>query len=297
MFPDIIAIIIAVLSLSVILGIIFKKFQVLSMIDTKIIPEEKEAKVKKEMLEGRLKRKLLNVLLKIKEELLPYYNKLKEKAAEGYRRVLVLEKKYKGYKKTAPKTIEDREKLYQEINAKIKEVEDLIEAGDLKGAEKVCIEIISLDQKNIQAYHLLGDIYFEMKDYEHAKEIFSFLIKFNAQDHRAYEGLGKIASSLGDLDEAKYDLIKSININNRIATYHANLAKIYELTDDIQNAIKAYQDALMLEPNNPKYLSALLKLTIEVRNKSLAVRTFDKLKKVNPENERLDELEKQVKNI
>lgn len=65
----------------------------------------------------------------------------------------------------------------------------------------------------------------------------------------------------------------------------------------IQKAIKSYQDALNLEPNNPKYVSALLELSIEARNKSLAVRTFDKLKQVNPENEKLDELEKEVNNM
>ncbi len=52
---------------------------------------------------------------------------------------------------------------------------------------------------------------------------------------------------------------------------------VYEAMNDTQQAIKAYQDALMLEPNNPKHLAGLLHLSIEAKNKSVAIRTFDKV--------------------
>ncbi len=298
MIVDIIAIIIGLSALVVVLIILFRKFQVLSSIDTKTVPEEKASKVKKDLLEGRLKRKVMNISSKVKETASPYYEKGRKKAGQWYNKVIEMENKYReSKKKVTPITLEDKEKATSQINDKLREAEDLKNSGNLKAAEEKCIEVVGLDQKNIEAYHLLGDLYLEMKDYEHAKEIFSFLIKFNAQDDKAYEGLGQIASSLGDLDEAKNDLLKSININSKIATYHSNLAKVYEAMDKVQDAIKSYQDALMLEPNNPKHLNGLLQLTILAKNKSLAIRTFDKLKEVNPENERLDELEKEVNNI
>lgn len=298
MIIDLIAIIIGLTALVVILILIIRKVQLLSAIDTKTVPEEKTSKIKSDLLEGRLKRKIIDLSGRVKKTASPFYEKGRAKAGRWYQKLIDLEKKYREAKKiSAPKTIEEKEKISLEIRDKLKEAEDLKNSGDLKSAEEKCIEVIGLDQKNIEAYHLLGDLYLEMKDYEHAKEIFSFLIKFNAQDDKAYEGLGRIASSLGDLDEAKSELLKSININSKIATYHSSLAKIYEAMDKTQEAIKAYQDALMLEPNNPKHLSGLLALSISAKNKSLAIRTFDKLKKVNPENEQLDELEKEVNNI
>lgn len=298
MFIDYLVLIIGLIALITLLIIIFRKIQILSSINTKTVPEEKVSKVKRDLLESRLKRKILNFSGRVKEKTSPYYEKGRQKAGAWYEKIIALEKKYRESRKTSvPRTVEEKEKMSLAINDKIKEAEDLKNSGNFKEAEEKCIEVIGLDQKNIEAYHLLGDLYLEMRDYEHAKEIFSFLIKFNAQDDKAYEGLGQIASSLGDLDEAKNDLLKSININSKIATYHSNLAKVYEAMDKTQEAIKAYQDALTLEPNNPKHLNGLLQLSISAKNKILALRTFDKLKKVNPENERLDELEKEVNNI
>lgn len=144
-------------------------------------------------------------------------------------------KKISGKEKIKPKTIEAKKKINKEMEDKLRTAEELKKSGDLNEAEEICINIISLDQKNISAYHLLGEVYLAKKDYEHAREIFSFLIKLNAQDDKAYENLGVIASSLGNLDEAKQDLIKSININSKIATYHANLAKIYTACDDTKS--------------------------------------------------------------
>lgn len=92
MIFNIIALIIAILSLVLIILLVLKKIQVLSMIDTKKIPEEKEAQVKKEILEGRLKRKIVNMAFIFKQKTYPYYDEVKNKIKKWYYQLLELEK-------------------------------------------------------------------------------------------------------------------------------------------------------------------------------------------------------------
>ena len=297
MVIDIIVITIAFISLIVVLFIVFRKSPVLSVIDPHKVPEAKENKIKNGLIETRLKRRLGDINLKLKGNVGPIYKKIEEKTASWYHKLMVLEKKYHEEIKKAPITLEEKDEQGQKIKELLKEAEELVSREDCQVAEKRCIEVLALDPKNIDAYHLLGDIYLEMKDFEHAKEIFKFLIKINAKDDRAFSGLGNIATSLGDLREAREDLKHSIDLNNKISSYHLNLARVYQAMGDNENTIKCCQEALALEPNSPKNINLLLSVCLETKNKGLAIRTYDRLKKANPENQKLNEIKKQIDDL
>jgi tetratricopeptide (TPR) repeat protein len=208
--------------------------------------------------------------------------------------MLEIEKNYKSRAIKKPVTHEEKIEMSKKTDLLLAECKDLKAKEDYQEAEKKCIEAISLDPKNKEAYYNLGEIYTALKDYEHAKEIYNFLIKLNAQDDIAYSGLGNIAAALGNFQEAKDDYIHSIILNSKTASHHLDLCETYMALGDQINALKSCQEAVKLEPKNPRNLDALLKISIQTKNKSLAVRTFDKLKKVNPENQKLDELKKEI---
>lgn len=294
MVIDIIVIIIAGLCLIVILAMVIRKFPLLSAIDTKTVPQEKEKKVKNVLLEQRLKRKVTRLGIRVKQKLSPVLGHVSGQLKSQYHKITDLEKKYREKRNEAPLTLEEKDEAAQKIKILLKEAEEFLNQEEFKKGEAKCIEVLSFDKNNLEAYHLLADIYLGSKDYEHAKEIFSFLIKLNEKDDRAFSGLGLIASSLGNLQEAKDDFLTSINLNNKTAAYQIDLARVYQALGKTDKALDCCQEALKLEPNNPKILHNLIQICLEAKNKGLALITFDKLKEANPENQKLDELKKQI---
>jgi tetratricopeptide (TPR) repeat protein len=294
MILDMAAITIAATALIVILVIVIRKFPMLSMINTKTVPAEKENKIKNVLLEQRLKRKTVNLGGRVKKNISPLFYKAQVWLKLKYHKIAELEKKYREEKKKTPLTLEEKDVKTQKIKLLLKEAEELINRDEFKGAEAKCIEALSLDKTNLEAYHFLGDIYLALKDFEHAKEIFSFLIKYNEKDDRALSGLGLVASSFGNLKEAEEDLLASINYNNKKPSYYLDLARVYQALDQTDKALNCCQEALKLESKNPKILHNLLQICMEAKNKGLAIRTFDRLKEANPENQKLEELKKQI---
>ncbi|MFH1366425.1 MAG: tetratricopeptide repeat protein [Patescibacteria group bacterium] len=297
MIFDIIALLIAVASLAVILAVVIRKFPMLSMINEKAVPGDKESKIKNVLLEQRLKRKAVNIGGSVKKSFSPFFQKASEMIKLWYHKIVALEKKYREEKKKTPLTLEEKDEKTEKVKLLLTEAEELFNRDEHKSAENKCIEVLSLDKSNPEAYHRLGDIYLAQKDYEHAKEIFSFLIKFNEKDDRALSGLGLVASSLGNLKEAEEDLLASINYNNKKPSYYLDLARVYQALEQTDKALSCCQEALKLEPKNPKILHNLLQICLEAKNKGLAIRTLDRLKVVNPENKKLDDLKKQIDSL
>lgn len=63
--------------------------------------------------------------------------------------------------------------------------------------EQKYIKIISQDPKNLFAYHKLGKLYFEQKNYDDAKAVFEQVLKIDEKNKRAKEILKKIDKLLG----------------------------------------------------------------------------------------------------
>ncbi len=58
--------------------------------------------------------------------------------------------------------------------------------------EQKYIKIISQDPKNLFAYHKLGKLYFEQKNYDDAKAVFEQVLKIDEKNKKAKEILGRI---------------------------------------------------------------------------------------------------------
>ena len=77
----------------------------------------------------------------------------------------------------------------------------------------------------------------------------------------------------------------------------SSMAEIFLIKGDNDNALTMIQNALTLAPKNPKYLDFLIELSILINNKYLAEITWDKLKEVNPENQKLAGLQERIQAI
>ena len=264
MIINIIAGVIVLVCLVAIIVIIVKRLKQLAQIDTSNIPKEKQSEVKSSLMEERLERKFKTVGTQIGKGVKPISNKIIDWLKSAREKVISLEKHYRQrIKSKKTPTLEEQESTRQKINKLFTEAEELFKNELWAEAEKKYLEVISLDHKNIEAYQKLGWIYFETKDYIHAKETFEFIKKMNPKDDEVYLGLGEIYISL----------------------------------DKKEEALLNFKEAVRLAPNDPKNLDSLLNLAIEMKDKNLSYSTFDQLKQANSENKKLDEFDKRIKEL
>lgn len=243
---------------------IVKKSKQLSQIDTSTIPEEKHAEVKSSLMEQRLERKFKTVGSYLGNKTKPVFVKMADSAHKLKDKVISLEKHYKERAKAKQvPTLEKQEETRQKINKLFTEADELYKAESWPEAEKKYLEIIGLDLKNNEAYEKLGWIYYQLKDYVHAKETLEFVKKLNPKDDQIYFGLGEICMAL----------------------------------DKKEEALLNFKEAVKLSPNDPKNLDKLIESAIEMKDKFLANSTFDKLKQVNPENQKLTEFSERLEEL
>lgn len=281
---NIIPLLLILISLSVIIVIVSRKFSVLAALDVESIPAEKEAKFKERIISNRLKRNIIKYWAKSSRVLAPL-----GQLAGSY----LKSRLHKLYQAKNVYQASERVEGPETIDQLFSQAEELKKQDDLDAAEKKYIEIIGLDSKNIKAFKELGRIYFEKKEFEEAKQTFEHILKLK-EDEDIYENLAQIAKEKGDLNQARDEYLKSININKQNAQTHFSLAEVYQAMGKLQDAMRALKKALKIEPANPRYLDTMLEISIIIKDKVLALDTYEKLFKANPENNKLEEFKQQI---
>lgn len=272
-------IILIILAVCFFLGrIILRRLPDLKILDLKSIPQEKQGSAKSKILEAKFLRqkemtgaKIGKVAKPLKEKISGWTGGLKEKVA-------VLENKYKRQEAVVVAKIKTDSELMSEAKA-------FLEAEKYSEAEKSLIEILSRDKKNIAAYELLAKIYRQNKSYDQAEEIIRYLIKLKTLKYRKKGADPLKKEKLEDADAA---LIENIDVDNEIARYYDDLAKVYELMDKKDKALDSYLKASTIEPNNPRLLDRVIDLSIAVGDRGLAKKMYKRLKEINPENAKLE---------
>ncbi len=278
--------------LAVILIIFFSKLASVSAVNLATAPSVKQVEVKKRLLEERLQRKFSHLAGQLAVWLKPVSQFLAARLKFFYRKIIELEEIYRH--KILKSSFQDRVAKERYASEMLKEAALLAVEEKFAAAEKKYIEILNLDEKNLEAYRGLGELYLRQKDYEHAKETFEFLLKLNAGDPVAYRRLGETDYLKGDLKAAQERYLKSLELDAGSLETCLALAEICLNLEEPSQAFKYALQASILEPHHPRVLDFLIEVSIIVRDKSAALKAYKQLKEVNPENQKLAELKEKI---
>lgn len=256
-----------IISLAIIIFIIYRKMPLLKHLDVEEFDKEKNKK--NSLIEQRLKRNFnkikdkmrLKKLEGIKFKAFHFNNHIKKlySTVKKYKKDLILKSKVPGKSETGA-IVEIKED-------KLNQAQDLFRQGRLKEAEDALIEIIKNNPKSLDGYRLLAEVYFENKIFVHAEATLEHIVK--------------LAERLKQLRACDYLELASSKIK----------------LDKLGEALQSAQKALKLEPLNPKILHFMLTTCIMCKQKDLAWRYYRKLKEINGEGERLDELLEELRKI
>lgn len=287
----------AILALIGLVAIVVRKFPTLAKIDTTSIPTEQQGALKARLMEQRLQRKMSNLRGNLGKILLPLGRRMWSGLRGLYDRLLSLEQRYRAKALNAPDlSPADQVKKEVHVETVIAAAEAALGRGELSEAEQHAIEVIAVDARNVEAYRILAQVYIGQKDYEHARETLNFLVdSLHVEDDELYAELGQVASQEGKFDEAKRDLEKSISLDAKVAGHYLDLCRVDLALGDSRAAFDHCRQAVELEPNNPKFLDALVDASIIAGKRDWAEETLKKLENVNPDNQKLTEFAGRIK--
>lgn len=273
---NIIPLVLILIALAIIINIVLRKFSVLAALDVDTIQSEREIKFKEQIISNRLKRNYLKTYSKIMKVLRPIGHAIGVSFTFLYKKLLDFKE---NYNKETAQIVNEQEK----VNKLYIEAEELVKKEELDLAEKKYIEIISLDSKNYKAFRSLGKLYYERKDFHEAKQTLEHVLKLAEKNLETYER----DNQMENINEAS--LV--------IASTYFDMALIDKATDNIDGSLGYINKALIMEPNNPRFLDTKIEISIIKKDKVSALDAFEKLRGVNPENQKLGELEEKIKEL
>jgi tetratricopeptide (TPR) repeat protein len=265
----IISLILTGFCLIIILAILFKKFPVLAILDVNNLPGDRETKFKDKIIKQRVERDLskwggsiAKVFLFVHNRFANFLNSTKNQ----------LKKVKLNYKNNAHVSWSEKMKRTREL---FSEVENYLKKENFSEAEERLVEIISLDDKNLKAFLKLADLYDLQKKWAEAKQTYEYALKL-ARKHKDDELI------MGDFN---------------LSEIYWSLSWVFKELGELEDAKQNIQEALDLEPNNPRYLDLILDLSIIKKDKESALYYLEKLAEVNPENNKLNELSERIEAI
>lgn len=251
-----------ILSLGVVGYFIWTKKKQLTLLDLEAMPKAKQKSQKYKIVEDRLQRKKDIAKITVKKVFSPLAALVGSRLKAVVQKLNALERKYR-HAEPEPQTQEDKEKTRKKIIQLMEQGEELFKEENFGEAEHLFLDVIRLDEKNVEAYEYLGEVYLQMKDYEHSVETLKFAQKLSPDDDRTYYDLGRV----------------------------------FQVQNDHQSALKYFKECVRLSPRNPRNLSSLLLVAIELKEGVLAKQVLQVLKEVNPENQKIQELEEMVREM
>lgn len=268
--------------------IFFSHYKDIKNLDVDSISEAKQEEVKAKILQAKLSRQTSKWQENIKTALTPMREFLNKKSSQLKGKLNELEGKYKE---------DNQNEKNMSVDELLTQAGKKMEAGDFESAEDGLIEVISKDKKNSQAYEMLFDLYMKNKKYDEAEEVAKYLIKLTTVMSGRLKNININSIKKEALEESELKYLSSMEAGGKVASYYGDLANVYEITEKPEKALDAYLKAASVEPNNPKYLDGLIRMSIDLNDKGLAKQILHHLEGINPENAKLDDLKAAIEKL
>lgn len=254
----IIASVIAAAALITVVVVYLRKLSVAAALDLEAMRAFREKSRRTALLEERLARKWASVWKVLMNMLLPIWKGLIGLIYRFVNYLKSLEQRYRQAQQEGRAA--DPIVQQQSLSTILEQAKQLVEQNKYVDAEQQYIAAIALDNKSVEAYRGLVSVCTALKNYPDATETLLFLQQLDPKNETIWQDLGEL----------------------------------YRQQELLEEALDAYDEALLLNPNNPKNLDAVLKLAITNKLKYKSQSVLDRLKAVNPENQSLANYQAQI---
>lgn len=162
----------------------------------------------------------------------------------------------------------------------LEEFKNYFVASKYEEAEKVLLEVLKIDNKNVEAYVGLSRVYKMLKQYSKAEAILLKAIDVGSNDVSLYIDKGIIYGIMGKYSKAEDILLKAVDIDPNNIPSRVALANLYQ--NQPQKAQKILQELQDLDPSNPQWPIQLARLYRQQQQWQAAKTTLDKALQHHP---------------
>lgn len=131
-----------------------------------------------------------------------------------------------------------------------------LQAGELGPAEKAFRKVLEEEPHQPMALHALGLIAYQQQHYEDAMALLSEAVTVDAQNALLYNTMGVVYEAMHQCNRGISAYEQAVRINPRYAEAYANLAVAYRHQGLLDNARRAGQRAIELDPACAQHLQA-----------------------------------------
>ncbi len=268
---NIIPVVVIIFCLGAIIAIIVRHLSELAAIDINSITNTGSSELRRRIIVSRLKNIIKGKTGKIMDMLGLFINKITQLNKSIRKKIVFLESYYESlyYKSIKLK----RGEVSEKIKTLIEEAKVLTQNNQLDDAERKYLLAINLEPKNPELYEMLTHIYWDKKDYQNAIDTMRYLVELRQKLNAI-----KKSNTNGEETNRGYALL---------AAHYLDLGLIYQDAHKPKDAVNAFKNALLLQPNHPRYLGLLLDASIEAKDKKTAIKSLETLRMVNPDNQKI----------
>ncbi|NQV89783.1 tetratricopeptide repeat protein [Candidatus Uhrbacteria bacterium] len=235
--------------------VLFQKFPQLRVIDVDSIQKERERKVKEKLIISKFQRTSSAKLQKVAKVSSGAIQSVSRHGRRAVQRLYRLEQYYQRLKHSSDEGIHSYSD--EKIRTRLEEADVLIRQKEYIPAEKIFIDIISHNPKNVNGYEGLGNMYF----------------------------------ASGQLDQARESLLFALRLSPDDASVNMSLAQIELKQGDGKLAIPYARKAVEKRSKNPRYIDYYIDIALQIGSLKDARKGIQALKEVNPENQKIKEFE------
>lgn len=273
-----------------ILWILARRFPQVSLLDVHHLPDEWQAKKKKELISKRIAEESRLRFERMAKNLGPvrkWWGRLQLQFRIYVGRVQRLWVQEKANDITGEGVLPGARRS-EKLQALLQEAFEYLRTEKYQLAEGLFIAAIKLSSSSPEAYLGLGETYLAQQSFDEARETYKFLLRLTPQDDAVMVKLGDIAERQGDIDGAIGYYQQAVVTNDSHSARYYHLAELLLKEKQPSIAKEALLPALELEPKNPKFLDLLVEIAILCNDKPLAEQALRELRFANPENQKLE---------
>ncbi|MGZ6347094.1 MAG: tetratricopeptide repeat protein, partial [Anaerolineales bacterium] len=115
-----------------------------------------------------------------------------------------------------------------------REIEGLIEHGQLDEAIAHCHHILKFFPKNLETYRLLGKAYLEAKRYKEATDIFQRVLMAAPDDFVSHVGMSIINDDQNKLDDSIWHMERAFEVQPSNAAIQGELQRLFGRRDGVE---------------------------------------------------------------
>jgi len=291
MYVAIIAYIVAALALVVMGYVIARHWKEIRLLDPRSIKEERQKEEREKLIARRFERVSADRLAALQR----FGRTIAKKTKESYKRTEQRLQSFDDlYRKVKSPFAALAPSQRDRIKTLLSEARSLIRDLKWADAERRLLEVLSLDQRQTDAYKLLGTLYLRQKLYPQARETFEFLVKTRKADDATFAGLAEIADAEGNDQVAEAMLVKAVEASPRQPHRHAELAGFYNKRNNPAKAWPHAKRANELEPGSAKYLELSLETAILLGDRKEARARYNRLRLLSDDPTRFQALKEKI---